>query len=329
MACGAQHNPSPSPGSRLPTGPLAWAVVLLVFGLLLAPMAQAVDYEGPGQEGRVPVGAGPLLAENAPMAGEGVTHLPLVGVPAEVCRIVLDENGTYAGAQGIWSPGDETAYVAAEPGALEAPFKVAAHWERDLNDNCTVEVTPDQTFWHDPRGRPFIEPRFVDRYIQYDVDAGSWVKVEAEIHNNGTLPETINADLEHLRDRWELRNASSVVGVKVEPLQTVRFSFEVHIPADESGGTKLLLVNARGEKSDWSDRATFVLEVEEDVEARYNQDPKEEEEETGIDSHGSVDPPSKQDGPTGQVPVVAPGVLLVALVLLVSALRRRGSHGPQ
>ncbi len=319
-----QQTPT-SPGRRSRSA-LAGVTALLVLALLAAPAATAVDYQGPGQEGRVPVGIGDVLAQQAPLVGADVTQIPLEGVPDAVCRVVLDENGTYGATQVVWSPGDETAYVAAEPGALEAPFQIHAHWERDINDNCTVEVTPDRTIWHDPRGRAFTEPRFVERFLHYDVQAGSWFKVEAQIHNNGTRTETINADLEHLRETWELQNASSLVGVEVEPLQTVRLTFEIHIPADEAGGKKLLLLNAQGQKSGWVDRATFVIEVEEDVEARHGAgDEDGEEEEEGIDSKGSAKPPSQPGSRTGQIPVVGPAALLVTVAFLLCCLRRRGA----
>lgn len=295
------------------------SILALLVVLALVSGVQAAEYEGPGHEGMVPLGAGGLVAELAPAVGEGLTHVPLQGIGEDVCRIVLDENGTYEPAVLVWQPGNTTAHVAAEPGTQNVPFRVVSHWEHDLNGACTAEVTTNGTVWHDPRGRPFIEMRVVERHVKFDVEAGSWTPVEAQVFNNGTLPETLNVSLGHMRDDWKIRNSTGVVGVRVDPLETATIGFDLYVPENEPTGTRLLLVDMEGGKSGWTDRATLVLRIKNDE--RVEQDDTEEDG-GPVNWRGSRDAPSEQGERTGQVPA-APAVLAVAMVALLVGLRRR------
>lgn len=301
-------------------GILVGAVALIV--LLWAPSVMAA-YEGPGQQGVVPLGDGGHLQPLYSLVGEGLFHVPLTGIGSDVCRIVLDENETYDRTLLVWVPGNDTAYVAAEPGQRDALFRIAAHWELDMNDECTVEVTPDEKIWHDPRGRPFIHMQIVERHVAYEAVPGNWTPVEAWVRNNGTLPEAVNITLGHMRPDWQIRNATGVVDVPVEPLQTLRVGFDLFIPPTETSGTKLLLLNMEGKHSGWADRATLMLEVQSGDEVWGAAD--DDEDEDRIDPRRARDAPTAQSGPTGQIPgpPLVVTVMLVALVAFTLARRRR------
>jgi hypothetical protein len=298
-------------------------VALLSVTVLAAPAATAEPYKGPGHQGIVPIGVGGLLAETLPLVGEGVVHIPLEGIPADVCKIELDDGPGYTQSTLVWTPGNETAYVAAEPGERDAAFKVKAHWELDLKGACTVEVTPGGTIWHDPRGRPFIELAFQERTISHDVEPGQWYTMDVYIHNNGTLEDTVNITFQHLRNEWEIRNPTGVVDRRVGPLETIRVGFDLRMPENQQSGTNLVLFDAEATKSGWQDRATLLLRVE-GTDAALDTAPKGEDE-GRIETHRTGRLPTETHSRTGQVP--APGVVPLLILIGWSIARARARPG--
>lgn len=244
--------------------------------------------------------------------------MTLSGIAPEICRIELEEEGAFANATLVWHPGNETAYIAGEVGARDVPFQVVTHWERDLNDECTVEVTQKGRVWHDPRGRPFIDLQFTDRIAGHDLTAGNWTRIDAGIHNNGTLPERVSVSIEHMRDHWEIRNATSFLNVEIEPLETVAFGFDLRVPDDEPGRTNLLLFHVKGEESGFKDKITLVLGVE-----GSGKTPSNDEEDTPgrIDQRGRA-PPEEKPEQSGQIPMVSPLVGLLVIGFIVNSKRR-------
>ncbi len=310
---------SPAPGRMVGSTTRGLLPVGLVLILLIGvPTVEAAQYEGPGHRGEVPVGDGGALAEFAPDLGEGVTHVGLSGIAPNICQIELDEASAAGNATLVWSPGNETAFVAAELGAREVPFRVASHWERDLNDACTVEVTENGRTWHDPRGRPFIDLQFPERMVSHEITAGNWTRVQAEVHNNGTLPERVNVGLKQMRDHWEIQNATPFLNVAIDPLETVEFGFDLLIPDDEPGRTNLLQLEVKGEESGSKGTITLVLEVESSGIATNKQ---EEDSPQRIDQRGRA-PPDEVAGQSGQIPSVSPLVGLVVVAFVVVVKRR-------
>lgn len=310
---------SPATGQRTPS--IARALVPLVLALAIlavAAPALASQYEGPGHRGEVPLGDGGLLAGLAPLVGQGITHVEVTGIAPEICKIVFDDDDAYANATLVWSPGNETAYIGAQAGARDAPFRIAAHWELDMNDECTVEVTKEGRTWHDPRGRPFIDIQYEDRFLDFDVVTGDWTPVYVELHNNGTLSERVNIATEHMRDTWQIRNATAFMDVEIGPLETKRFGFELLIPDGEPSRTNLLLFNVEGKESGFRERLTLVLEVESSGRPANDTD---EEAPVQINQRGQP-PPEWTPGSSGQIPVASPIVGLVAVVLIVGLKRR-------
>lgn len=313
------------PFSRRVALPAGLVVLLMVAGGVL--VAQAEEYEGPGHRGMVPIGDGGVVASHAPDLGEGLMLVPLEGIPEKACRVVLDENESYARTLLVWSPGNETAYVAAEAGERDAPFRVVSHWERDMNDDCTVEVTPDGKVWHEPRGRPFIEMMWQERHVHYNPEPGTWFPVEAVLENNGTLEETVNVSVQYLQEEWQVRNSTGSVDRTVAPEGTLRFGFELYLPENERTGTKLILFDAVGTESGWSGRATIALHVKGSDQALStgSDDHEEDGEDEGTDPHNVQDLPSQKVGPSGQVPMVPvlPVAILVLAGLAVARARSR------
>lgn len=243
--------------------PGSHAVVPLLALLLLAglmPGAAAAPYEGPGQKGVVPVGEGGRTIPHLEGIADDHLFAALQGIPGDACRIVLDQNGTYAGTGVTWELGSDTAYVWAEAGDREAPYRLHALWTTDLNGNCTVERTETQTYWHDPRGRPYVELRLLDDKQYLPGPAGSNITVRFTVHNNGTIADNVTAQMAVVKDTFRVTSDGPVVDVPVQPLQEVSFAFIVEVPRDTRPVPHTVQVNLVGD-SGWRQAATAILKI--------------------------------------------------------------------
>lgn len=295
-------------------------VLLLVLLLMVLPPfllgVEARPFTGAGQTGSVPVGEGgetvPFLADLA----DDRIFVAIGPVPGDTCRLVLDTNGTYGETGLHWAEGDETAYVWADHGARDAPYRLHAVWSRDLNDNCTVERTEETTHWHDPRGRPFVELRILEHRPLFPGPAGTTIRVDLTIQNNGTLSDNVSAEIGNHPKEFRVTAATPILTVPVDPLEQVVFSFDVEVPWETRAGVYPLVVDFESE-SGWSGGITAFP----DVGPPEGEDPRPHEDKTP--DPAAADPLAPPTLEPNEAPLVHGLLLLVVTVGLVGLLRRR------
>ncbi len=286
-------------------------MVLLGAVLVAIPSGEAgFPYQGPGHAGSVPLGDGGASLALPDPATDNRTVVRLDGIPDDACRLVLDENGTYARSHVAWAPGQAVAGIWADVGVVDAPFRVVAHWLTDLNGACTAEVTPDGTLWHDPRGRPFVELLVNETRSFWSGPVGTVFPLAVEVTNNGTLTTEVTAGLPIAQKGWEIRRASPVLNVSVPPLETVVFSFDVFVPRTEQPRMNALALELRA--PDWAARPVFFLDLKPPL-------PLLVEETAPEDGGRGLEPwePTPREAP-------APSIFgILTLFLVTYALRRR------
>lgn len=236
-------------------------LVVLCLWVLAAPVAEAsVPYRGPGHEGTVPLGDGGIGLLLPAEAGDNRTFVGLSGFPTDTCRIVLDENGTYAGTHLDWTGEGGEARVWADAGVVDAPYRVVAHWIRDLKDACTAEVTPEGTIWHDPRGRPFRELHTNASRMFLAGEVGQTLRVAVTVTNNGTLASDVTAALPLRQEGWSVAGGSAALDVQVAPLEAREFHFDVAIPRSQKPVTNVVFVEL-SDRHGWEEKVTVFLDL--------------------------------------------------------------------
>jgi len=241
------------------------ALLAIPLLLLVVPGAAGLAYAGPGQTGTVRLGDDGALASlgldlPAPLA-DNLSEVRLDGLPADACRLVLDQNGTYAATHALWTPGLATARVYAAAGTTNAAFRVHALWHTDLNGHCTAEETEDGILWHDPRGRAYVEMVVLDRRPVVDGARNSTIDVTLRIHNNGTVPDNVTGRLARLPDGWSGASSGATTAVPVAPLATVGFPFRLHIP--DGPQSRLAIVRVAFSATDWNAEVPVFVQFDE------------------------------------------------------------------
>lgn len=337
--------------------------LLLAGGLAALPGAHAIEgYDGPGMTGFVPRGDDGADARNL-SRGENLTTITITRIPEGVCRLDIEEGlGTHLVWPAPVPPRDvetepythdtanatghannttdqlredattDTTYdprvakLYAELGTEDTPWRITAHWFRDLKGNCAVETDEDGTTWHDPWGRPFSEIKARTHETVYKIPQGGNATVKATIGNLGTIPTRIGLDTDTLDAGWRVDFHEPVDNITLGPNETREIAMEVHVPPGERRAMRPFAVWWTVHETGEHDR--FGVPVE--VVAAARPPPRDwvtngsALEEVARDQAAAAPDPTADDVEESPVPPLFSTLVVAALAVAAARRRREG-----